>query len=291
VADRKRNPWIALLWKVLFRIAFGGYIILQFVVFVLLLWVLSKVFPEPNAFVAGVLVVLILASPFAIGATSYLVFKRMTHAEYVLAESERWLTERHRYDTRQIERRNRVRRAVLWIPASSVFLFCLFLDYTWPPLTHLFHAGYGRLGNYEVSLPLDWSITYSDSEPKGSKRRSYARAEHWNNMLRSGIDEFMGKRPSLTSSSLGCYSSRPDEEFSFSPSPDRDRLVATRQLSHDNVFLTCEEFVSQDPWRAAESHRISCVTAEQDFDCSLYGGDARDVKEFYDMVKHIKKLK
>jgi len=56
-------------------------------------------------------------------------------------------------------------------------------------------------------------------------------------------------------------------------------------------LLTCEEFVAQDPWSASDSRTISCVTAERDFDCSLYGGDARDVREFYDMVQHIKKLK
>ena len=85
VADRKRNPWFALARTVLFRVAFAGFIVLEFVVFVLFLfaisWVISavsKVAPEDNAFFLGSLTVLILIVPFAVGASSYLIFQRHT---------------------------------------------------------------------------------------------------------------------------------------------------------------------------------------------------------------------
>ncbi len=76
--------------------------------------------------------------------SSYFLFQRFTRAQYALAESERWLSERHKWDARQMRRRNRARRWVIWIPALSVLLFCLFLDETWPPVSHLFHPAAGR---------------------------------------------------------------------------------------------------------------------------------------------------
>lgn len=290
VAD-KRHPWVVLAWKVAFRVAFGGFILVQFVVFVLLLWAGSRVLPEDNDFVTGTVLVLVLISPFAIGASSHFAFQRFTRVEYVLSESERWLAERRKRDAQQIRRRNRLRRWTMWIPVTAVVLFCLFLDQSWPVLTHIVHPNYGRLGAYRVSMPLDWSIIFSQPDPGKSQGRSYVRAEHWRGMLRSAMDEFSGRMPSLTNSSLGCDSSRSYEDHAFSSLPDRDRLVDTRRFSKEKVTLTCEEFVSRDPWTARESRTVWCVSAEGDFDCGLYGGDDRDASAFYDIVQHIRKVK
>lgn len=292
MADQRRSPWFLLVEKVLLRVAFAGFIIVEFALFVLLLWVLSKIFPDPNYFLLGILILLILSGPFLIGACSYLIFQRITRVEYVLDESERWLGERRKRTANQVRSLNRLRRWALWVPSLAVLFFCLFLDRTWPALTHVLHPGYGRLGVYRVSIPLDWEVTFDEPNPEGSQRRSYVRANHWKGMLRSGIDEFSGSRPSLTSSSLGCDSSRLEEEHQdFSPLPDRDRLVATQKYSHGNVALACEEFFSRDQWSAKESRTISCVAVERDFDCALFNADERDVQEFYDMVQHIRKVK
>jgi hypothetical protein len=143
--DWKRNPWVVLLWKILFRVAFGGLILLQFVLLVLLLWALSLILPEDNRIVTGTFIVLTLISPFAIGAASHFAFQRFTRVEYILAESERWLADRSTKDVDQIRRCNRLRRWALWIPALSVLLFCLFLGDTWPPTSHLLTPTAGRL--------------------------------------------------------------------------------------------------------------------------------------------------
>jgi len=277
--------------KIVFRIAFAGLILVQFVVVVLLLWGLSEIFSGDNYFEVGILAVLLLLSPFLIGANSYFLFQRFTRVQYVLAESERWLGERRKFDVQQIGRRNRIRRWVLWLPALSVLLFCLFLDETWPAVTHLFHPRNGRLGGYQVSIPLDWEVTFSEPDSEGNRERSYVRANHWKGMLKSASDEFSGRTPSLTSSSLGCDSSRSDDNHTYSPLPDRDRLIGTRKYSQTGVELTCNEFISRDPWSAKESRTVSCVTANRDFDCLLDGGDERDVSEFYDMMQRVKKSK
>jgi len=291
VAERKRNPWFVLIEKMLFRVAFAGFMVVEFAVFVLLLWALSKIIPEPNYFLLGTLIVLILSGPFLIGACSYLVFQRMTQVEYVLSESERWLAERHETDPRRIERRKRLRRWAVWVPTVSVLLFCLFLDQTWPPVSHLLHPGYGRLGTYRVSMPLDWTVIFSEPDPEGRRSRSYVYANRWKGMLTSGINEFIGRKPSMTSSSLGCYRSLSDEFDTFSSAGEQDHLVATRRFSLGNVAVTCEEFVSRDPKAANESHTISCVTAEHDFYCTLDGGDKNEGAEFYDMVQQIRRTK
>jgi hypothetical protein len=117
VALRKRNPWLELVEKVLFRVAFGGFILLEFVVYILFLmalsWLVSAIFkvaPEDNAFFLGSLIVLILIGPFAIGAFSYLIFQRLTGAQYELAEAERWLAERHKGNDRRTKRRKILKR-------------------------------------------------------------------------------------------------------------------------------------------------------------------------------------
>lgn len=280
-----------LLKKGVFRAAFAGFIVVEFALFVLLLWALSEIAPDPNYFLLGILIALTLSGPFLIGAGGYLIFQRMTRAEHVLSESERWLAERHEAGAHRINRRKVLHRRVVWIPSLAVLLFCLFLDRTWPPLSHLLHPGYERLGAYRVSMPLDWSVVFSEPDAEGDQRRSYVRARHWKGMLKSGIDEFSGRRPSLTSSSLGCDFSRFEEDHHFSPLPDRDRLVNTRKFSHGNVTLACEEFVSRDPWSAKESRTVSCVAVERDFDCSLFEADEGDVQEFCDMVRQIRKVK
>ena len=141
---RKRNPWLALVEKVLFRVAFAGFILLEFVIFVLFLWGISKILPEDNNFFLGVFIVSVLISPFAVGAASYLVFQRLTRAQCVLAESERWLAERWEDDVSRIRQRRRLRRWAPWIPTAAVALACMFLDGTFALASHPIPSGLFR---------------------------------------------------------------------------------------------------------------------------------------------------
>jgi hypothetical protein len=278
--------------NIVFRLAFAFFIVVEFVFFALLLWVLAEVFPDPSDFLIGILLVLTVAGPFLIGAVSYLVFQRMTHLEYVRSESERWLAQRHIADARRFKRMKKLWRVAIWSPSVAVLLFCLFLDRTWPPLSHLLHPGYGRLGAYRISLPLDWTIVFSEPDLEASHVRSYVVANRWRGVLRSAIDEFVSGKPSMTSSSLDCYRSPSDELDTYSPAGELDRPVTSRNISLRDVALTCKEFAFRNQGGAAkELHTISCVTAEHDFYCTFYDGNRNESSEFYDMVQQITKTK
>jgi len=273
----------------LFRAAFGILILIQLILWGLFLGAIAHFVPEENYSIGGALLVILFIGIPVIGGCNHFLFQRFTRTQYLLAESQRWLTERQNRSARQIRLRNRVRRWAMWIPAVSVTLFCLFLDHTWPVTSQLRHAGYGRLGAYHLSLPLDWTVVFSEPGPQGSVGRLYVYANHWKGMLRSGVEEFLGRRLSMTSSTLACYSS-PSENFDTFSLGNHDRMFATRTFSLKSITLTCEESVVRDS-QSAESHRISCLTPEHDFYCGLYDGDQGDSSEFYAMLQRINKTK
>jgi hypothetical protein len=141
---------ITLAGRIIFQIAFASLIFVQFVFVVLLLWGLSEIISGDNYFEVGILAILLLASPFLIGANSYFMFQRFTRAQYTLAESKRWLADRNKWNAHQIGRRNQIRRWIMWAPALSVLLFCLFLD------------EHGRLPRIcFIQLPVGWRVTVS----------------------------------------------------------------------------------------------------------------------------------
>ena len=132
---------------------------------------------------------------------------------------------------------------------------CLF-HFHRPAKSRGLHPAYGRLGPYRVSIPLDWEVTHSHQACAESRERSYVRSHHWKGTLRSGIDEFIGRQPSLTSSYLGCDSSPLQADQTSFANPDRDRLIATRHFPLGKVALTCGEYVSRDSCSARESRTV-----------------------------------
>jgi hypothetical protein len=122
VAERRRNPRFVLIRKVLFRVAFAGFILLQIVLLGLIAAGISTLFPSDKYFVQGVRLYLALAALLLIGASSYLEFRRMTRAEYVSAESEKWLAERRHPGPRLLKRRKTIKKWAVWIPTAIVVL-------------------------------------------------------------------------------------------------------------------------------------------------------------------------
>jgi hypothetical protein len=286
-----RRKLLTLAGKIVFRIVFAAFIVLESIVLILLLWLLlwgiSHFLPEDNAFVIAIGFVLILISPFLVGASSYLIFQRMTRVQYVHAESERWLAERSKLDAHPIRRRNRFCRWAIWIPVGLVVLYCVFLDETWPPTSQLFHPRSGRLIGYRVTIPLRWTVILS--EPDDEKRdRTYFYLNRWEGMLRGGINPFLGYKPSMTSSSINCSSTRsPGSEVYSSPSPS-EHVIRAQKYSMDSVTLGCTEFRSRDQWTGEESHIISCLTMTRDFSC-YFAGKEDDVADVYMMMQSIKR--
>src|ERR1700730_2669935 len=140
--------------KILFRVAFGGFIVQLVVSVALLLAAISSLFDSDNFLIQGILGVLAFAALFPIGAGSYLLFRRMTREDYLRAESEKWLAERRHPNQGQLKRRKTLKRWALWIPTVIVVLVCAFFDEAWPFASHLLHPHSGRLVGYQVSIPL-----------------------------------------------------------------------------------------------------------------------------------------
>jgi len=277
---------ITLAGRIIFQIAFASLIFVQFVFVVLLLWGLSEIISGDNYFEVGILAILLLASPFLIGANSYFMFQRFTRAQYTLAESKRWLADRNKWNAHQIGRRNQIRRWIMWAPALSVLLFCLFLDETWPPTSHLFHPIAGRLAGYSVPVPLAWAIVLSEPDSN-----SHAYSSVWafrsRRVFRGSIEFFLGGRPSVSVSSMSFYGNPPSEDIQ-SPSWRRDSKlpIATRELPVGNTLLKCEEFALANEQQNGQLE-IRCTTQRREL--TGFTGNQNDSAAFYRTVQNIKK--
>ncbi len=291
MVDRKRNRWLALLKNALFRVAFGGFIVLELVLFALLLlgvsWAISasfKVAPEENAFFLGSLIVLTLIGPFAIGAFSYLIFQRLTRTQYVLTESERWLAERHEADPRQIKLRNRLRRCAICIPAVSVILLCVFMDEAWALASHVFNPGSGNLVSYRVSIPLRWSIAYSQKNTSPAGSSSILVAARYRGLIRAGSALYVAGRPPFTASLMNFRNTPSGEAPAAMPG---STVMSTRSLAFGKDRLTCWE-EAPPVWMTAERY-IHCSTSTGDFSGNFNGSD-EDAAEFYRVVQSAKHI-
>ena len=283
VADRL----LALIKKVVFRAAFAGFIVVEFVAFVLLLWAVSGIIPDPNYFLLGILIALILSGPFLIGACSYLVFKQMTRVEYILTESERWLAERHDRNPRRIKRRKLLRRWAVWIPAVSVFLAVLFLDQTWAIASHLFHPGSGRLIGYRVSVPLNWTVDLGVPYLTKDQTWSLVSAKKISGALRAGWEVYLGRKPGLVISEMAFYgaSGMQVETNRHSPFGNYDALISSRTSTFGKGTITCSDYAS--PYERVSGFReISCFTPKGDFSC-FFSGDETDVPQFYRTLQSV----
>jgi hypothetical protein len=281
VANQKATPFLRLLKQVLFRVAFGGFIIVQLVVLWFLLWVASEIVPDPNYFLQGALLVLFFAGPFLIGAFSYLVFQRLTRVEYVLSESERWLAERHGVDPRRIKWRTRLRRWAVWIPAVSVLLAALYLDQTWAIASHLFHPGSGRLIGYRVSIPLGWTVDFGMPYVTKDQSWSFVTSKRINGSMRAGLDAYLGRRSRLAISEMAFYgaSGRQMETNQHSPFGKYDTQSASRTSAFGKGTITCSDYTPQYDHETS-FREISCFTPTGDFSC-FFSGDEKDVSQFY----------
>ena len=173
VAERRRNPRFVLIRKVLFRVAFAGFILLQIVLLGLIAAGISTLFPSDKYFVQGDRLYLALAALLLIGAGSYLEFRRMRRAEYVSAESEKWLAERRHPGPRLLKRRKTIKKWAVRIPTAIVVLTWAFLDEAWSFASHVLHPHSGKLIGYQVSILLTCTIpSYTSSTYNGEYAHS-----------------------------------------------------------------------------------------------------------------------
>lgn len=287
MAEQNPNPLFTLIKKVLFRVAFGGFIVLQLLLLALLIAVTSSLFRSENFIVQGILAILLFSGPFAIGAGSYLVFQRMTRAEYILAESERWLAERHAADSGRSKRRKRLRRWAVWLPAVSVLLAVLFLDQTWAIASHLFHPGSGKLIGYRISVPLNWTVGFGMPHLTRDQTWSFVSAQRIRGALGAGRDVYLGRKPSLVISEMAFYgaSGRQVETNRHSPFGNYDTLISSRTSTFGKETITCSDYAPH--YEHVNGFReISCLTPKGDFSC-FFSGDETDVPQFYRTLQSV----
>ena len=217
---------------------------------------------------------------FLIGAGSYLVFRRMTRAEYVIAESERWLAER-RQTSRWIKRRKK--RWALRVPASVIILICTSLDYTWALASHLLHPRSGRLIEYEVPIPLMWSIAYTNVRRSITDADSIVVAARYRGLIKAGSGLYIGRRP-FSASNMN-FRSIPAGDVLATGSVTK--IISVRTLPFGTRAIQCMEEIP--PHWMTSGRYIHCSTPTGNLSANFQGAD-EDVAAFYDVLSSVKPL-
>jgi len=283
MVEQKPNPLFRLIKKVLFRVAFGGFIILQVVSLALLLAAISSLFSD-NFLIQGILGVLAFAALFPIGAGNYLVFRRTTREDYLQAESEKWLAERRHPNPPHLKRRKRLKRWALWIPTVIVVLMCVFFDEAWPLASHMVHPESGRLIGYQVSIPLTWAVAFNTYRNEGDAH-SIVVAQRYRGLLRAGSGLFVGRRPPFSISMMNFRSTPGGDPFASKPDTP---IISRLTLPFGKRAITCWE-EPPPQWMIVRRY-ILCSTPEGDFSGSFSGND-EDVSEFYRTLESTKPRK
>ena len=258
---------LAVIKDVVFRVAFGIAILVQFVLWILLWGGIGTLLKSDNFFVSGLLVTLALLGPFLVGAANYFIYYRAVREEYIPREAEKWLVEQRIPGDRGKKRRRVLKRWALWIPAASVILICTFLDYTWAFATHLFNPRRGNLIGYEVSIPLTWALNPEFHRPGDS---SYVAASRLRGLWPIQMST-MNFRNVPGGNSMGTKRT--------------SAIISERVLSFGKGTMTCWE--ETPPEWMLDKRYIECSTPTGDFSAGFAGSD-QDAREFYRVIDAVK---
>lgn len=274
MSSRKRNPWLILCEKLLFRFAFAVCTLFAVVLWSLALAGASIPFSR-DSHILVVFFILLFAGLLAIGTLSYFVFQNLTRADYVLSESERWLAHLREGNSPRIRRRKAITRWALWIPTLTVILICTFFDYAWALTSHLLHADAGSLIGYEVPIPFTWSISFREVR-SGSAPDSFVVAERYRGLLKAGSGLYFGSRHPPFSISGMQFRSMP------AGGPIASRLataiISVRRLRVGEETVECRE--EAPPSWMKEPRYVRCSNPAATFFASFHGSN-EDAAEFY----------
>jgi hypothetical protein len=264
---------------IFFYSAFAGYILVQILLLGLLLAAIQTIW------LSDFLLALFFIGLLTIGAGSYFVFRRIRQEREIRAEAERWLAERQHPDPRHLQSRKTIKRWALWIPTVTVVLACSFFDGMWAFGSHLLHPGRGRLIGYEVSIPLNWTIRYSDLDGNGSVAHSIVVAERYRGLLRAGSSLYIGRRLPFSVSAMN-FRSTPGGD-PLAPKPVTT-IISERAMPFGKSTIVCHEEVP--PRWMTSTRYINCSTPTGDFS-GYFNGSSEDAPAFYRTLESVKLTK
>ena len=234
-------------------------------------------------FVQGVRLYLALAALLLIGAGSYLEFRRMRRAEYVSAESEKWLAERRHPGPRLLKRRKTIKKWAVRIPTAIVVLTWAFLDEAWSFASHVLHPHSGKLIGYQVSILLTWTIpSYTSSTYNGEYAHSIVVAERFRGLSRAWSSLSVGGRPSFSASTMNFRSTPAGDPLATKPA---STILSAGTLPFGNGTITCRE--EAPPRWMTEPRYIHCSTPTGNFSGN-FSGSNEDADEFYRVLMRVK---
>lgn len=274
-----------LIKEVLFRIAFCVCILVQIGLWGLLAAGMSDLLvPHGSVVVDRILFCLIFGGLFPIGAANYFLYHRIVREEYIPLQAEKWLAERRTARDRGRKRRSLIKRLGLWIPTVVVILVCTFLDYTWAFASHLFHPGRGRLIGYEVSIPLNWTIQYSDLGRTANSAHDMVAASRFRGLWKAGSGLSARRRP-FSASMMNFRSNAAGDPSATRPATT---IISERTLPFGQRTISCREELP--PRWMTSARYINCSTPTGDFSGHFDGSDG-DALEFYRTVESVKPTK
>ncbi len=204
-------------------------------------------------------------------------------------EARRWLSEREAGISSEDRRwRTLAIRWASWIPTLTVLLVFLFLPEAWGVVSHLLKPRAGELNEFQISIPITWTITYNFADTVTGS--SYATGLAGRGIALEPRRYIRADLP-LSSWTVGTerYSqwSEPDSAWW---TPPGDQVIATHVVGTGNARLVCMEYrptfwkqlhIPDDP----QSARITCRGQSRLY--AKFAGERFDVPAFYDMLDNI----
>ena len=210
----------------------------------------------------------------------FLLYRTRTRNAWIEAEADRW--RRSRPSSARANKAVRWRKKLLWLPAATVLMACLFLPEIAGITSHAWHGRLLKLQRYRLKTPLTWVMSTDNCN---SGWAFVAKG-----IGRVGIEPYFQHESPIAEM---IFYTVPDSKAYGAPG---DFLHGAHVLSHRSVpfgdrRLDCWDIVSQDRLSHPEPINrtrasISCASNPYDF-WAHFSGDSVEAKEFYKTLETV----
>jgi hypothetical protein len=198
---------------------------------------------------------------------------RVSRRRGVALDTNRWFSERT-LAVSERKRRNRAIRRSLWIPPVAVLLVSLFLPETWALTSHFWHPRQNTVNEYVIPVPRTWIlISRFDGSLHGLIARGIARDPRgYRNQFEIPLSGWtLYARPPYR---LGNWAEK--------------EIIDQRVFTIGNDSLTCVQYWPSPRLKEQSIMAIECSSPTFH---STFGGEARDVPAFFDVMSRIRPAK